>query len=445
MARTSFWFVPALMASGAVLLATAMLWLDGWASDEWISALPWIHSRSNAGARDLLSTVASSMITVAGVTFSIVVVALQLASSQLGPRLLRNFMGDVGNQVVLGTFIATFVYCLLVMRTIGGEVESGPLPRLSVTTAVVLAMASLGVLIYFIHHAAASMQVPNVIAAVSRQLHEAIERLYPEQEHGNSAHPAGAVSAVPRVDASRGADTRFVRSEESGYVQRIDFSRLVAIAAEADVGIRLLVRPGTFIVRGAPLAEVVEGVHVDSSVSDRITAACILGAQRTPEQDVEFTVGQLVEIALRALSPGVNDPFTAIACIDHLSSAFGLLLQRPTPSAARRDSHGHVRVFASPPAAEELLVRAFDPMRDASRNSALVIGALLDALLRMAPSAHTERQRHALMEQARLARDASRLLPSAPDRAAAEDRVARLTALMSQDGAAPPAARPVRA
>ncbi len=148
---------------------------------DWVDKLGWIYTRGPDGARAVLSTIAGSMITVAGVVFSVTIVALSLASNQFGPRLLRNFMRDRGNQIVLGTFVATYLYCLLVMRTVQGMDGSQFVPHLSVTVAILMAVASLGVLIYFIHHVAVSIQAPELIANVAHELHEAIDRLFPEE------------------------------------------------------------------------------------------------------------------------------------------------------------------------------------------------------------------------------------------------------------------------
>ena len=164
--RSSFWFLPSLMACGAVALALATVALDGSVTDDWLQTLAWVYTGGAEGASAVLETIAGSMITIAGVVFSLTLVALSLASSQFGPRLLRNFMRDTANQVVLGTFVATFLYCLLVLRTIRRADEVAFVPHLSVTLGVLFAIASLGVLIYFIHHVSVSIQADEIIARV---------------------------------------------------------------------------------------------------------------------------------------------------------------------------------------------------------------------------------------------------------------------------------------
>ncbi|MBC7706367.1 MAG: DUF2254 domain-containing protein, partial [Rhodoferax sp.] len=161
--RSSLWFVPATMAFLAVALAVAAVELDKAVADDWLLSLGWSYSGGAEGASLVLGTVAGSMIAIAGAVFSMTLVALSLASSQLGPRLLRNFMRDTVNQVVLGTFVATFVYCLLVLRTIRRADEVAFVPHLSVTIGVLLAIVSVGVLIYFIHHISVSIQADQVV------------------------------------------------------------------------------------------------------------------------------------------------------------------------------------------------------------------------------------------------------------------------------------------
>lgn len=196
--RVSYWFVPSLMAVGSLVLGFAMPEVDRAVPDRWMARVGWLYTGSAEGARELLSVIAGSMIGVAGVVFSITVVALALASNQFGPRLLRNFMRDLSNQVVLGTFIAVFLYCLLILRQVHGENGSRNafVPQLSMLLAVVLAVAGLGVLIYFIHHMAASIQAPNVVAAVATDLRNAIDELYPQKLGDAPANDQAGQAAV---------------------------------------------------------------------------------------------------------------------------------------------------------------------------------------------------------------------------------------------------------
>ena len=376
--RDSLWFVPALMACGAIALAVLTLQLDQAATRDWLSTNGWIHSRSAAGARDLLRVVAGSMITIAGITFSIIVVALQLASSQLGPRLLRNFMRDLGNQVVLGTFIGTFVYCLLVMRTIGLAEDAEPTARLSVVVALALALLSLAVLIYFIHHAASSMQASNVVVAVFRDLLDTIDRLYPE--------PIGSEAGdAPLPEPPTVQQGVALRTHRTGYLQRVDERRLMRLACEHDALLTLHVRPGAFVVEGETLASIYPGdVAIARRLERTITAACIVGGQRTPEQDVEFVIERLVEVGLRALSPSRQDVFTAVACVEYLSAALVRAAGRHIPSPLRTDSDGRLRVVAPAVTMPLLVSCAFDRLAHAAADAPDVLAALQTARRRVA-------------------------------------------------------------
>ncbi|HVS10099.1 MAG TPA: DUF2254 domain-containing protein [Planctomycetota bacterium] len=396
--RTSFWFLPALMALGAGVLAFSAVRLDGAVPDGWADGMGWLYTGGPAGARQLLATVASSMITVAGVVFSMTVVALSMASSQFGPRLLRNFMRDKGNQFVLGTFISTFLYCLLVLRSVRDLDARHFVPHVSVTIAVLLALASLGVLIYFIHHVAVSMQAPQVIANVSEELHASIDALFPE-ELGQGADRANDRPGEAAAAEILGRDAHAVASRAEGYVQHVDEERLVAIATKRELVLRLELRTGRFVVRGHPLV-LVRGGDPGGEVVDEIRDCFVFGAQPTPTQDVEFTVNQLVEVAVRALSPGINDPFTAMTCVDRLGAALCRLAGREFPSPWLRDGDGRLRVIADPPDFAEIADAAFRQIREHGRRSSAVLARMLETIAVVLAHARREDDRDALLRQA---------------------------------------------
>jgi uncharacterized membrane protein len=368
--RSSFWFVPLILAILSAVLAIVMLEVDDRVDPDFVGDLGWIYSRGKEGSRELLGTVAGSMITIAGLAFSIVVVALQLATTQFGPRLLRTFMRDLGNQVVLGTFIGTFIYCLLVMRTIG-DTDGEPAPHLSVTVGVALAIASIGVLIYFIHHAATLMQAPNVIASVARDLRGGLDRAFPVQvDEPHSLAPAGGAPA----------DAIVVESAVGGYVQAFDHDALTAYAAGCDVVIQLLRRPGQFVTAGTALAAAWPRSRVPADVARAVQRAALIGHQRSPEQDPEFAVDQLVEIALRALSPSLNDPFTAMGTLDHLAGAIGPVLARGGSPVTSSLVEGKPRLVLATLSVDGLLDAAFHKLRQAAAGSAPVTIRLIEAL-----------------------------------------------------------------
>jgi uncharacterized membrane protein len=426
--RGSYWFVPGLMVGAAVALSVAAITIDHSFRGRQFAGLVGIYAGGAEGARSLLSTVASSMINVATLAFSITMVVLSLASSQLGPRLLTRFMRDTGNQVVLGTFVATFVYCLLVLRTVRAEPEF--VPHVSVTVAIGLAVVSVGVLIYFIHHVAVGIQADRVIAVVARDLDGAIDEMFPRQL---DERPAGDAhrSEVPLAFTR---EARPLRAQASGYIRAIDRESLLALAAERDLVVELVHRPGHFVTRGSVLARVWPPDRVEEPVIEAIHEVIMLGAQRTLEQDVEFAVTQLVEIALRALSPGVNDPFTAVACVDRLGAAVARLAEREMPPPHCHDDAGNLRVIVHGVDFAGAVDAAFDQIRQAARGNVAVSLRLLEAITVVLECVRLKDRRAALLAQAAMVyRGAREEVPEPADRAAIEARYERLRE-MAPDG-----------
>ncbi|MEG3851272.1 DUF2254 domain-containing protein [Microcoleus sp. herbarium19] len=394
--HSSYWFIPTLMAVGSIILAFTMLTLDrtGRTPNWW-----WIYTGGTDGARSLLSSVAGSMVSVVATAFSITIVALQLASSNFGPRLLRNFMQDTGNQIVLGTFISTFIYCLLVLRTIHGEGDGYSLfvPQLSVTVGTVLAIASIGVLIYFIHHASTIIQASHVITQVSSDLDKTIDRLFPEKIGSSAAKKPWEVGEIP---ANFEAGASPVKSTADGYLQAIDDDELMKITGKYNLVVRVKTRPGKFIIKGSDLALILPGERVDRELTKLINDAFILGKERTEYQDAEFPINQLVEIALRAISPAVNDPFTAIRCIDRLSAGLSRIAQRDFPSPYRYDGEHNLRVIAEVATFEGLVNSAFNQIRQYAYADVAVTIRLLEAIARIAPYTRYNKDRAVLLRHA---------------------------------------------
>lgn len=397
--HSSFWFVPTLMVAVSIALAFCTIALDE-GDTEWFTKFGWTYTRGADGARAILSTIAGSMISVATTAFSIVIVALQLASGQFGPRLLSNFMRDIGNQVVLGTFIATFMYCLLVLRTINAGEDSEFVPHISVTFGVGLALASIAVLIYFIHHAATSIQAQQVIAQVGHDLDETIDRLFPKKiGRGVPEHTRRIEEDIP-ADYDR--ESCPIRATDSGYIQAVDDEELMKVAKENDLLIRLNHRPGNFVVRLSELVMVWPGERVNKKLTQKLNDAFSLGKQRTQQQDVEFSVNQLVEIAVRALSPGINDPFTAIQCVDQLGAALCHLAEKDIPSPYRYDDDKKLRLIAKPVTFEGMTDAAFNQIRQYGQSSVAVTIRLLETIKVIAAHTHNNENRAALLRQANM-------------------------------------------
>lgn len=426
--RTGFWFIPGLLSVAAVGLSLFMVHLDRTVSPKTLEKVGFLYSGGTEGARGVLSTIAGSMITTAGVAFSITIVALALASSQFGPRLLRNFIRDRGNQFVLGTFTATYLYCLLVLRTVVSPQDGARfVPHLAVTAAVVLAVASLVVLIYFIHHIAVTIQAENVVTAVGRELLESIDRLFPEQaaEFRNE----GPDPPVSRRQTGSGT----IGAMASGYIRAVDMDALIEVASTHGLLLELEKRPGDFVTEGAQLLRISGGRGLPGNVEQTVRDACVIGSHRSQEQDLLFPIHQLAEIAVRALSPGINDPFTAIACVDRLSAGLCRLAGRELDPPVLTDSEGAPRLIRRTVTFADATDAAFSTMRRYGRESVEVTLRLLEAIGEIAPFARTDEQRDALRRHADLIELESRqALPASADRVevalahrAAADRLVR--------------------
>lgn len=424
--RGSYWFLPSVMTLGAGILAIVLTIYDERIGSDWIEQVRWLSANRPDGARALLSTVAGSMITVAGVTFSITIGSVVYASSQYGPRLLTNFMRDTGNQFTLGTFISTFLYCLLVLRTVrsGDEGGGGFVPHLALLVGVAFALLSLGVLIFFIHHVPDSIHVSNVVSGIGRSLLHRVESEL--EEVGEEAAPV-ETEAEPHRDLAGAA---VVRHRRDGYLQGLDVGQLVEVATEHGLRLRSSFRPGDFVIRGEVLVHAWPASAVDEAVEERIRDAYLWGSHRTQAADLLFLVDELIEIAARALSPGVNDPFTAINCMDWLGSALAEAGRRRETPAVHRDDEGVVRVVVRPVTFERLAGEVFDRLRpyaSVDRNAALHLVGILGRLSLLAPSEH----RPVLREKAVDLRDACLAALSDPhDRALVEERTAVVVQLL---------------
>lgn len=396
-ARSSFWLVPLVMAAAAAALSTLTVWLDTRVD---LGNESVVYGGSADGARELMATLAGSMITVSGVVFSVTVVTLSLTSSQYGPRILRNFMRDPGNQFVLGTFIATFLYCLLVLRTIRGGETTGEstVPSISISIGIALAILSIIVLIYFIHHAASSIQANNLVAVIGHDLDRSIERF----QRGGPDAPRPAASNEPLEQArndEHGATP--VAADGSGYITAVNLQRLVELASERDIVLLVDQRAGQYVIPGTALARVSPGSNVDEGLSARIRTHFILGNLRTLEQDVEFAADQLVEMAVRALSPSVNDPFTAIACIDRLGSSIAGFMRADRPSAPHYDAEGRVRVITTSRLTfAGMMDAAFNQIRQNANTQVSVWVRLLETIGRLGVHARTPEHRGVLARHA---------------------------------------------
>ena len=383
--QTSLWFLPALLTVGAMLLAAFTVWLDqrGFAATE----SGWFMLVAGAeGARGVLSTVAGSIITVTGVVFSITIVVLQLASSQYSPRVLRSFTEDRVNHLVLGVFIGTFTYALLVLRTVRSEFADYDrfVPTLSVNTAVALALLSIGFLIYFINHIARSIQAETIIARVTADALEVVERLFPQQlGTGAPEEPAAEYwAAAPRA---------VVYADRSGFVQSVQAEQMLQLADRHDLLLRLETHIGAFVLDGDALISIIGG-SAERLPMRELRQTVVLGPERTRFQDVERGLIELTDIAVRALSPGINDPTTARVCVHRLTEIFAQMGMRRFPPIVRKGAAGSVRVVAPRAHFAELVTLAYGQIRAYARGHPAVIATMTESLQRLLARLPAERQ-----------------------------------------------------
>lgn len=426
--RTNLWLIPSIETLAAVLLFVLTLFVDQTFFRNGSHLPSWVLSGSPDAARGILSSLAAAIITVVGVVFSIMMVMLTLASTQFGPRMIRTFIRDRGTQFTLGTFVATFFYSVLALISIGATF----VPHVTVTVAVMLTTVDLGVLIYFIHHTATAIQLPAVIASIAHDLSRAIDN-----ETGSPGTDPGGNDlglALGKLDAEGVAVTATV----SGYLQYVRHEILIRIAAESGAVIRLHRRPGHFVTRGNALATVYPP-EVADHIRRRLERVHLTGPLRTLSQDIAFGIDQLVEIALRALSPAVNDTFTALTCVDWLGDSLREIAVAWHPNACNRDGNGDIRLITAPVSYERLVQRSFEKIRQAAAGMPAVLIRQLEVLLTIMAVAPGDRTRILLEQAVMIQRLSLATVPEEADRADVSARYDALVALYeSLAGQGPP-------
>lgn len=374
--RSSLWFLPMLIVLAAGVLAVVFIELDSQLSLKLLTHFPRLFGAGAEGSRGMLSSIASSMITVAGVTFSITIVALSQASSQYSSRILRNFMRDRGNQAVLGVFLGIFTYCLLVLRAIRGGDENEFVPSLSVFGALILALVGIGFLIFFIHHAASLLQASNVIAAAAHETLQTVDRLFPERLDDNKSVTEARPEGNKWLEQER---QTIIRATKTGYIQSHEEKTLFHLACSSQSVFLMHAGVGEFAICDAPLVSVYSSSSLNEKLVKSIQDTYSINSLRTIEQDAGFGIRQIVDIALKALSPGVNDTTTAVTCIDYLT-AINLRLAKRCIAQPLIFENGSLRVITRGPNFEQFLNESFDEIRANAAGNATVILRLLRSL-----------------------------------------------------------------
>lgn len=407
---TSWWAVPTACVLGAVGLSTVTEAVDRHIPQD--ETAWYLFKGGPDGARELLGTVATSMLTFTGLVFSVTVLVLQLASSQYSPRVLRSFLRDRVSQAALGTFVGTFVFALLGLRTVRGNFDriEAHVPSFTIWVGVVLAFSCVLVFVFYIHHIAQSIRAANIMNRIAEEARRSIDRVYAagpgcERPEEAARRPAGAPSLL------------VMNVEPPGVVLHVDEDALFELACAADATIVLAVRPGDFVAHGSVLAEVWGGAaELDVHA---VTRSLVFAAERSNRSDVAFGVRELVDIAERALSTGVNDPTTAVQAIDQIHDLLRRLARRPFPSPCREDEGGVLRLVCPRVSWDNYVSLAFDEIRHAGAGSIQVVRRVrhaLEDLLAIVPEvrAGAVREQWRLVEQA-----AERGLPTKRDRVTA--------------------------
>lgn len=384
-----------------VLLAVGMLQLDsGYGAEDQVRAW-WINSGSGEDARNLLSTLLSAIIAMASMAFSVTIVALSLAANTYGPRLIRVFQSDRRTHFVLGLFVMTIVYCLIVLRSVHGEAPTAEVPHASVTVGTALSLLAVLALLAFIQGVAKSIAADEVVRRVRSELDTAVTEL-PLLD----AEDAGA-APTDNLPPDLEAKGKRIPLPREGYVQAVDYPAMVRWAARNDAILRLDFRAGDFVVDGDRRVLIYPAPADAMQARREIDRFIVSGNERTPTQDLEFALRHLVEVALRALSPGINDPFTAKAVIDRLRGALSRLAGRRLPAPEVRDDAGRLRLVRPAMTYDRVLDAAFHQIRQAGSDKPAVLIHLLEALTAIAGHTQTSEQREALDRHARLVRGAA--------------------------------------
>ncbi len=421
----SLWFLPSILVLVYIGLAFFMVWLDKTAGNDATTTVPLVFNVGPDGAREMLSVIASSMLTVASVAFSFTVVVFSFASAQYSSRTLHNFMDDNVSQGVLGALLGSFVYCLLVLRTIqsgnNSFVETPFVPALSVTVALLLAVIDLGLFILFIHHIAETIQAYHIIHRVGVSTIKALDHLFDSRQS----------QPTPKVEkedlATILGPTVEVCSHHDGYIQAVDSDTLVKLTGHSDLVVQFRKAVGNYVVNGETLADVGPAERVTDKVVDEIRDSFLLSAHRTLYQDPQYGILQLSDIAMKALSPGINDPNTAIMSLNQMSSVLRHVASRELPSEVHYGAQDKIRAIVHEPTFESMAAQAFDQVRRYGTKDAAIPIKMLSVIEEIAAGDILPEHLDVLRAHvSAIVEDADRELKSSRDRRLLNDKIAAM-------------------
>jgi uncharacterized membrane protein len=403
--KVSFWFFPVVMSLVAILLAWVMYWVDSLIPNEILAESRIVLSGTPGEIRTMLISMAGTILATAGVVFTLLTLPLSTVAAQYGSRLLRVFLGDRTTQLVLGTFVATFVYCLASALSIPPiEVEPDG-PQITVTVGLYLMLATFASLILLVQHISTMLQAPNIAAAAGAELRDVVLAELPEQAVGRAGSKEGSQNFPAMLVEKDGYP---IRVNRAGSIQYIDPEYILTLAKENDLTIRLLRKPGHIVWRNSQVAIVWPADRVNEELEHQIRNAFRIGNGRTPTQDVAYGVNQLVEMAVRAMSPAINDPFTAMTCLDHIGEGLTLFIKQGEKSPYYYDQDNKLRLVLEPITFPELLNYALDMLRHASCDNASVLLHMLEVINSISQEVHTARVNRELIHHIQLIQDESK-------------------------------------
>lgn len=371
--RSSLFFVPMVLVVVGGLVGQLMVGVDS-SVDGGVDGLPLFLTSTVDSAREVLSVVAAATITFAGIAFSVSLLVIQQASSQYSPRVVHSLFRDPFNRRVMGAVVGTFTYCLIVLRAVRGPLEdSGEpvIPNLSVGVAVILGVMAILAIVAFIDHNAHSMEVSEILSRVTDTTVEQIERCWPDRQEGRDG-----IAVDDSVPSGPGHVLAFTAS---GWLQQVDEAALMEVVPPGGT-LRLETAVGRYAIRGTPLGTIWPAAAVPEGAEAAAADAIQLGRVRTMQQDPSYGIRQLVDVALVALSPGVNDPTTAQEAIFHLAQVIREGFVRDLPPPVTTHDDGRRIIHGEAPTHEALLALAFAEIRRSAAPHPAVNTYLLEAL-----------------------------------------------------------------
>jgi uncharacterized membrane protein len=397
----NLWRIPLLLSVAAVALFGLTMVPDVLDALGFIHLPTWFTMGSIDDARAILSAMLGSVSTVLALIFSVALLVLSMVATLFGPRLLYRFLEDWVTQFTIGLFMATFVYLCLVFLVTHQDANSTFIPQVSLISSWVLVIVSFAFLVYYSHRIATSVQNPDLVARISSDLHAALIKYHGQEDY----EKAGMAPDAALIDHQL-AEAGSVLNRRSGYLQNVNHKALVFAATQAGAVVHLRFRPGQFVFQGEPVASICPADRV-FALKGAIERHVTLGKHRIMRQDVEFGVAQIVEIAIRALSPAINDSFTGIACVDFVGDALLALAETPPSNSCWCDDSGTLRLRVPPVQLERLIKMGFDQIRQAAADNPAVLVRMLQTIRRIAPRMKQNESRLALMEQADAIRESA--------------------------------------